>query len=139
MKASTLAILIFFVLVWTIDRGESIPRSVPMIQWFILIFMLGGPRFLFRLTVQRQGRRQRNGSFGPVPVLVIGADDRAIFFLRSLEHDPEPLYRAVGIVDLGSTEKGRQMHGVPVTGGLANLVTTVEDLDRRGKRPQRLV
>ena len=139
MKASTLAVLVFCAVSWAIDRGEDIPRSVPMIQWFILIVMLGAPRFVTRLLVQQRTQLRSDTGIARIPIVVVGADDNAALFLRALEHDRQSLYQAVGILDLTSDERGRNLHGVPVFGAANELMGTFKELDRRRLRPKRLV
>ena len=48
-KAVTLAILIFVPVLFLLTRLEQVPRSLPIIQWFVLMALLGGPRFLYRI------------------------------------------------------------------------------------------
>jgi FlaA1/EpsC-like NDP-sugar epimerase len=139
MKASTLAVLVFCAVSWAIDRGEDIPRSVPMIQWFILIVMLGAPRFVTRLLVQRQSLLRSDQAISRIPIVVVGADEQAALFLRALEQDPASLYQAVGILDLNSNERGRNLHGTPVFGAANEFMGAFKELERRRLRPKRLV
>ena len=53
-KAASLTILIFLVILFTVTRLDFLPRSLPLISWFVLIALLGGPRFLYRLLKDRQ-------------------------------------------------------------------------------------
>jgi FlaA1/EpsC-like NDP-sugar epimerase len=139
MKASTLAVLVFCAVSWAIDRGEDIPRSVPMIQWFILIVMLGAPRFVTRLLVQQRSQLRSDTGIARIPIVLVGADEHAALFLRALEQDRQSLYQAVGILDLTSDERGRKLHGVPVFGAANELMSAFKELDRRRLRPRRLV
>jgi O-antigen biosynthesis protein WbqV len=144
LKAAALAILLFQLATWLVDRGESIPRSVPVIQWFALVFLLAGPRFAARLASGpgRPPERRRDRAIpagARVPVLVVGMDHLAELFVRSTEHDPAAAYRAVGVLDLASGERGRRLHQVPVFGGLAELPKVIGELSRRNLRPARLV
>ncbi|MFL5337751.1 MAG: polysaccharide biosynthesis protein [Geminicoccaceae bacterium] len=139
MKASTLAVLVFCAVSWAIDRGEDIPRSVPMIQWFILIVMLGAPRFVTRLLVQQRSQLRTDTGIARIPIVVVGADEHAALFLRALEQDRQSLYHAVGILDLTSDERGRKLHEVPVFGAANELMGAFKELDRRRLRPKRLV
>ena len=142
MKASTLAILVFFLAAFTIKLSEQIPRSVPIIQWFILIVMVGGPRFTYRLLVKRrQTLLGLDGAPRPprIPVLLIGGGEAAALFIRALDQDHQMLYRAVGLLGDDRAERGRHIHNVPVLGTLDELLTAVQALERRGSRPQRLV
>ena len=45
-KAASLTILIFLIILFAVTRLEDLPRSLPIISWFVLIALLGGPRFL---------------------------------------------------------------------------------------------
>ena len=142
MKAATLAILIFFLAAFTLNLSREIPRSVPIIQWFILIVMVGGPRLTYRLMAKRrQSLLEIDGSPRPprIPVLLIGAGEAAALFIRALDQDPRALYRATGLIGDDRAERGRYIHGVPVLGTLDELLTAVQALERRGCRPQRLV
>src|SRR5690606_28979383 len=48
-KATTVALLIFGPLCLAIDFFDFVPRSVPFIQWCLLIVALGGTRFAYRV------------------------------------------------------------------------------------------
>jgi O-antigen biosynthesis protein WbqV len=119
-----------------------------VIQWFVLVAMLGGPRFLTRLLVPRRGRWARSPAaagrggvaLGRVPVAIVGADEQAALFLRSLEQDPDSPYQAVAVLDLASAERGRQLRGTPVLAARGGLLrAALEELGRHRPRPTRLV
>ena len=52
-RAATLVIVIFVPALFVLTRAESLPRSVPIINWFVLLFMIGAPRFLYRIAKDR--------------------------------------------------------------------------------------
>src|SRR5262249_34716540 len=106
---------------------------------FILIVMLGAPRFVTRLLVQQRSQFRNDSGIARIPVVLVGADEYAALFLRALEQDRQSLYRAVGILDLTSDERGRNLHGVPVFGAANELMGAFNELDRRHQRPRRLV
>ena len=131
-------VLLLQLAIWLIDRGEDVPRSVPVIQWFVLVGLLAGPRLAARLALgpgRADGRRGGDAAAPRVPVLVVGMDHLAELFVRSTEHDPAATYRAVGVLDLASGERGRRLHHVPVFGGLAELPTAIAELARRELAP----
>ncbi len=138
-KAATLAILLFFPLMFVINRLEPLPRSVPVIQWCLLIVMLGGARFAYRLL-----RHHPLGLFAgtraskTIPVLLLGVGDAAEQFIRSMR-SPSALYRVVGVLDDTNGIQGRSIHGIPVLGPLADLAPVVARLSARGERPRRLI
>ena len=53
-KAASLTVLIFLVILFAATRLEDIPRSLPFISWFVLIALLGAPRFAYRLLKDRR-------------------------------------------------------------------------------------
>lgn len=139
-KAVTLASLIFLPLMFLLTRLQDLPRSLLVINWFVLLAMLGGPRVLYRIfkdrsveaVLVRDGHRR-------VPVLMVGAGDGTELFIRATRHRPGAGYRVAGIVDDKGTRIGRRIHGVPVMGGLEALPEIVRRLTRGGMRPQRMV
>jgi O-antigen biosynthesis protein WbqV len=137
-KTVTLAILIFLPLLFLFTRLELFPRSVPFINWFVLMTLLGGPRFAYRVFKDRRTERLlENGDHRRVPILLVGVNDAAETFIRQEARDREASYKIVGVVDDKGTRIGRTIHGVPVLGGLDELEKIVE----RGvePRPQRIV
>lgn len=137
-KAVTLAILIFLPVVFLITRLESFPRSLPLIQWFVLMALLGGPRFLYRILKDRRLENiLRHSNHRRVPVLLIGASDAAEHFIRQHNRDRNAPYRVTAIVDAKGSRVGRSIHGVPIVGGIDSL----EELLQKPKqeRPQKLI
>ena len=139
-KAVTLAMLLFVPLLFLLTRLELVPRSVPVIQWFLLIAMLGGPRFLYRVVKDRHFRHVLSAQgVRRIPVLLVGAADEAELFIREQQRDPNSPYRAVGIIDEKGGRVGREMHGVPVLGTVDALEDLLKTHDWRGEAPERLV
>ena len=52
-RAATLVILIFFPLMFLVTRLEELPRSLVGINWLLLMALLGGPRFAYRVFKDR--------------------------------------------------------------------------------------
>lgn len=136
-RATTIIILIFVPLMFVITRLDLVPRSLPLINWFVLLAMLGGPRFLYRLLKDRKlnnvlTRRDPDR----VPILLVGAGDGAELFLRELKRDADAPYQVLGILDEKGTRVGREIHGIPVVG----IVDSLKDVMRDSPvPPQRLV
>lgn len=139
-KAVTLIILLFVPALFLFTRLEEFPRSMLLINWFVLTALLGGPRILYRLfrdrrldlTLTKSGHRR-------VPVLLVGAGDGAEVFIRAMQHEPWAHYQVVGIVDEKGSRIGRDIHGVPVLGAPVQLDRIVEQCTERGRRPERLI
>ena len=121
-KAVTLAILIFFSILFVLTRLEGIPRSAPLIQWFLLMALLGGPRFCYRSIKDRHlGNIVNKIAHRRVSVLLIGAGDTAETFIREQARDPNSVYHIIGVIDQDNGRVGREIHGVPVIAELTEL------------------
>ena len=139
-KAVTLVMLIFLPVLFFFTRLDQLPRSMLVINWFVLTALLGGPRILYRLlkdrrldlTLAKAGHRR-------VPVLLVGAGDGAEMFIRAMQYEPQAHYQVVGIVDEKGTRVGRDIHGVPVLGGPDALAEIVERCAKGSRRPERLI
>ncbi len=139
-RAVTLAVLVFLLAMFLWTRFVNIPRSLIPINWFVLMALLGGPRFFYRLAKDRRldlsvvnGRDQR------VSVLLVGTGDEAELFIRALRQTPDANYRVVGIVTERADRVGRRIHGVDVLGTTADVAAVVGKLNAHDVRPQRLV
>lgn len=138
-KAVTVLLLIFSLEMFFFFRLEGVPRSVPIINWFVLLAMLGGPRFVYRLIKDRRFDWQLDADgTSKIPVLLVGAGDEAELFIRAATRSPSNTYRPVGMVSESAGRVGRHMHGVEVLGTVGDIETVVADLNGEN-RPQRLV
>ncbi|HZB89896.1 MAG TPA: nucleoside-diphosphate sugar epimerase/dehydratase [Stellaceae bacterium] len=141
LRAATIVMLLFFPAMFVLTRLDQLPRSMPFINWLVLMALLGGPRFAYRAYKDRGighvlERADRSHS---IPVLLIGARDGAAMFIREMASDPDRLYRVVGIIADSSSRVGRDIAGVPVLGTIDELPQVIDALDRRGERPQRMI
>lgn len=138
-RAATITMLVFMVVMFVWSRMDEVPRSVPFINWFVLMALLGGPRFVYRSWKDRRIELPSLYSVNKIPVLLIGASDGADQFLRGLRHSSNTPYSIVGIVSEHPERVGRTIRGVDVIGTVADLEAVVKDLKARGTPPQRLV
>jgi len=141
-RAVTITQVLFLIVLGLVFRLENFPRSIFFINWFVLMAMLGGPRFFFRLIKdQRFDFKSYAVNTDTIPVLLIGAGDGAELFLRSLKQvensaTDNVMYFPVGILSEREGRVGREIHSVPVLGTIDQL----EDiLPRLSPKPRRLV
>ena len=111
-------------LFWMLRFGLVIPRSVLVINPILLILMMGGSRFVYRLWKEQ-------GLYGAIklhgePVLVLGAGDAAASLAKELSRSSD--WRLVGFLDDNSARHGRTLNGIRVLGGLDSLPEWVERL-----------
>src|SRR5271166_670596 len=134
-RAVTLTVAVF-----VLTRLEALPRSTLLIDWFVLIALLGAPRLAYRLFKDRGlDHILERAKHHNVPVLLISAKDGADTFIREMMRDPRAVYRVVGVLADTPSRVGREIYRVPVLGTIDALEDVVERLDRRGKRPQKLI
>ena len=138
-KAVTTATLIFAFVMFIWVRLEPLPRSVLLINWFVLMALLGGPRFFYRLLKDRHFSLSNGKDTGGVPVMLVGAGDGAELFIRSLRQTASSGYEVVGIVAEDTRRVGREIHGVEVLGTTDHIGIIAETLRSKGKAPQRLI
>ncbi len=138
-KSTSLVILIFVVISFINNRLEDLPRSLPFINWFVLMALLGGPRFLYRLFKdQNIELRYEKNSHKRIPVLLVGAGDSADLFIRDLARG-DSNYRVCGIISGTNARVGRNIQGVEILGTTDEIPIIFNDLTRLGQKPQRLV
>ena len=139
-RAVSLVILVFLLVMFLWTRFNNLPRSFLVINWFVMMALLGAPRFLYRLFKDRrfESHVERQGH-ARIPVLLAGAGDEAEEFIRSLNRASDANYRVVGIVSESRGRVGRNIHGVSVLGQLSDFSGIVQSLNRNDEKPQRLI
>ena len=139
-KAVTFVILIFLAVMFLLNRLEGIPRSTLFINWFVLIALLGGPRFIYRQFKDcRQGRASKSTVSRRVPVLLVGASDASEMFIRALNRNPLAAYNVVGLVDEKGGRVGRNIQGVHVLGTIEDIPAIIDGFSQGNERPQRVI
>jgi FlaA1/EpsC-like NDP-sugar epimerase len=102
-------------LVFTYDRMWAVPRSVFLLQTFLLIGLLAGPRILYRVWHDRETRHDTD--IGTEKVLIVGAGTAAEMLIRDLMRATPRRYSPVALVDDDPRKQGREVHGIRVVGG----------------------
>jgi O-antigen biosynthesis protein WbqV len=139
-RAVSLTVIVFLPVMFVLTRLEALPRSTLLIDWFVLIALLGGPRLAYRLFKDRGlDHILERAKHRTVPVLLVSAKDGADTFIREMMRDPRAVYRVVGVLADTPSRVGREIYRVPVLGTIDALEAVVARLDRRGKRPQKLI
>lgn len=138
-KAATLTLLLFLLVMFVWSRLEALPRSLPFINWLVLMALLGGPRLAYRIARDRSfDLKDAPGGKRRIPVLLAGAGDGAELFIRALQGKSAE-YRVVGILSEKPQRVGQQIHGVPIIDTLQHFDTAVARMAQRSEKPQRLI
>jgi O-antigen biosynthesis protein WbqV len=139
-RAVTLAILIFLPLMFFVTRLESLPRSLPILNWFVLAFLLGAPRFAYRLWRDRSLTHVLDGGQKKIPVLLAGSGDAAETFIRATERNQQSEYSVIGLVSEKPQRVGMRIRHAPVLGTVEQLPDVLRRIKARGgARPRRLI
>jgi len=109
---------------WMLRLNLVIPRSVLVMNPILLVLMMGGSRFVYRLW-KEQGLYSNFKLHGE-PVLVLGAGDAAASLAKDLARSSN--WRLVGFLDDDTSKHGRMLSGVLVLGKLESLPKWTEQL-----------
>jgi len=116
LAAGVGAILIPVVLVM-LQQPYVVPRSVLVLYPIVLIFLMAGSRFAYRVW-------KEHGLYSPLealgePVLVIGAGDAGARLARDLMRSRQ--WRVIGLLDDDPAKQGRVLSKVRVLGPIGEL------------------
>src|SRR5688572_18722696 len=99
VRAATLTELVFLPVMFLFTRLDTLPRSFLLINFLVLIALLGGPRLGYRLFKDRGLDHLLERSHGAVvPVLLISTKDGTDTFIRETLRDPNSVYRVIGVL-----------------------------------------
>lgn len=130
--------------IFLVARLTDVPRSAFVLDGLLLMFFVGGPRFLYRSFKDRVLYRADGRK-----ALIVGSGRVGEMLVRDLLRDTEVGYKPVAFVDDDRRHYGQEIHGVPVVGGYDDIPATVERLgidiifiagtDGRARTVQRVV
>ena len=123
IKSAGFGAAVAVVLLFAATRLESVPRSVPLLYGFLLLILLGGPRFLYRWI-----KDQRLGFTGAQRVLIVGAGQAGEMLVRDLLRDRNRHYQPIAFVDDDKAKRGKDIQGVRVLDTCDNISRVVADL-----------
>lgn len=103
--------------------GHGYPRSVFIIDWLLMVIILGGERFLIRI---RRNWRRLNKERNSKRLLIVGAGDAGEMILREILNNPKLSFTPVGFADDDPKKQGRAIHGIPVLGRIDNLCQIIQ-------------
>ncbi len=115
-KAVVIATAISAVAIFMLTRMDFVPRSVIPLSALLLVFLLGGPRFLYRWMKDR-----RLYELPGKKALIVGAGRAGEMLVRDMLRDPQSEYQPVAFVDDDGGKRGREIHGVRVAGSVERM------------------
>ena len=142
VKASSILIATFLILMFAVTRLESFPRSVLFINWFVLIILLSGSRAIYRLYKDKKlFLKSITKNENSIPVLLVGATDRAELFIREMSRNNNPTHKIIGILDINKNRVGRFIRDIEILGLVKEIPKIIEKLEKDNKknRPQKII
>ncbi len=137
LRTITIAVFVHTLVLFLVSRLDSLPRSVPLLTWFIGLVYLSGPRVMFRLLRDRwmatvftsspKTERERIALYGSVDV--------AELFIRGLRQRSNVPYKVAAIFTDNREHFGSRIQGIDVLGGAAELEKYQEKRIAAGRAP----
>ena len=113
LKGVTLASFLAVCTIFFLRQFTPIPRSIFVLDWFLLFALLAGSRLIWRIW--RESFVVGRSCEGP-RTLIIGAGEAGSLLLKEIRRQPHAAYNVIGFVDDDIEKKGMKLHGVPVLG-----------------------
>lgn len=104
-------------------RFKDYSRAVFFIDWLVLLFLILGSRFLFRMVGEFLIRLKKTGK----KVLIFGAGDAGEMVVREIKRNSALDYNIMGFLDDDLAKVGNKIQGIPVLGArydIQNLAHT---------------
>ena len=105
---------------------DKIPRSVIVLDWFLVLFFCGGIRIFTRYVYNYNwNARKRKTQTGTVRTLIYGAGQAGELLLRNTENARDSEIVVVGFIDDDLNKKGKYIHNKLIFGDCSNLGSIV--------------
>ncbi len=109
----------------TIDHfllpGYQIPRSVVLLDWGLMVFLVGGLRSTCRLI--REHRWPIFSADPRRPALMIGVERGGEALIQLIHNHPRLNYRIVGFLSDDRSSRGSRLGGIPFRGSVRQAVS----------------
>ena len=122
LKGVTLASVLGLAAVLFFRQFTPVPRSIFLIDWFLLFGLVAASRLLWRAF--RESSFVSRSSDGP-RTLIVGAGEAGSMLLKEIRRLSNRPYDVIGFVDDDSEKKGMKLHGIPVLGTTKNLSSLI--------------
>ncbi|MDR2678839.1 MAG: polysaccharide biosynthesis protein [Zoogloeaceae bacterium] len=120
-------VVVFFAHMLNPLETRQIPRSVLLLHPLLLVLVMGGGRFLYRLVKdwRQYGHLGLTGEW----VLIVGAGYAGARLAQELRGSTE--WRAAGFLDDDSSKRDQEIHGIRVRGPIRKMAYWARKLDIR--------
>lgn len=140
MAAATVALLLTLFVSFVFNRLEGVARSVPVIQWLLLVGGMLGSRVAYRVWHDRTNRRDWNGkSAADQFALIVGVNHLTELYLEAAaKYAPKTLH-IVGLLTDRREFHGRLLRRQRILGTSEDLLNVMQQLDIHGVSISRIL
>ena len=123
LRTITLIVVFHTLVLFLVSRLDSLPRSVPLLTWFVGIVYLSGPRVFFRLLKDNwaENKFSKAKQKPREDIALYGSVDVAELFLRGLRQKKDVPYKVISIFTNNREDFGTRIQGVNVIGSVADF------------------
>ncbi|MBT1070599.1 polysaccharide biosynthesis protein [Geobacter chapellei] len=121
-KAVTLSSILSVSAILFLRQFTPIPRSVFLLDWFLLAALLSASRLVWR--VYREIYVTGHRGEGPA-TLIVGAGEAGSLLLKEIRRQSRADYNVLGFVDDDPEKKGMKLHGIRVLGTTKQLKSLI--------------
>ncbi len=141
LQSAFVIVSLTFGALFFIVRLVDVPRSLPLLQFMILVALLVLPRLIYRAKEEGHfGLSTPIAPEGPrTHVLLIGTNSTAEHFLRETQRTNKLGYRVQGLITTDMARVGQRMHNTPIYGPPSILGKVIEKITQHDGRPELLV
>ncbi|MBY0292309.1 MAG: polysaccharide biosynthesis protein [Alphaproteobacteria bacterium] len=118
--------LLYVSVMFLLPPNLSLPRSTPLINWFVLTAFLGAPRLFYRLYRQHRNKKSSTNLLKAKTVLIVGCGDQTELFIREILRQSDDTYELLGIIGYKNVHIGQKIHHVQVIGTISEIPLLIE-------------
>jgi lipopolysaccharide/colanic/teichoic acid biosynthesis glycosyltransferase len=131
-KAVGAAALMTYVALFTFNRLEGIPRSLPLIHALILIAGLVGIRIFTRLLESSRTAPSTRNDAAAQNILMIGSNRLSVLYIKFIRAYSPGLHRIRAVLDDRPEMFGRAIDGVRIIGPTDHLEPVINEFAEHG-------
>lgn len=124
IKGVSLAVILSFISSFFYNRLDDIYRTVFFIDWLLLIVLLGGIRFAYRIWRDQFARSIAQNYRDKV--IIVGAGDGGEKLFREMKNSANFDVNVVAFIDDDLGKRNKSLHGTPIMGGVSDISQVVE-------------
>lgn len=129
IRGVSLAVPVSFLTLFVFNQLSAIPRSIFIIQWFLLVVFVGGSRFAYRMYRDRLSRSKSILQSKGRKTLIVGAGYAGQQLVKHLQVDAKSDFNLLGFVDDDFGKRKKIIHGIKVLGNVGDIPQIAKKFD----------